>query len=135
MPKGRCLFLLSTLDNDMAKFDARRCFKSSIPVGTFTFFVLLVTFHLYYRPITLGNLQHVGWQAYDVVAFGNVTIPSGSNSAPPSTKPNKSTDWWDVEDNDSKPASTSFRLDVWNPLTPHRTGSGCHIFLGAACFF
>jgi hypothetical protein len=117
----------------MAWFNPRRIFKSSIPIGTFTFFVLLVTFHLYHRPIALGNLQHLGWQAHDIVAFGNVTVPSGSKPAPPPTRPsNESTDWWNVEDNDPQPVSTSFRLDIWNPLTPHRTGSGYHILLVAA---
>lgn len=108
----------------MAKLNARRIFKSSIPIGTLAFFTLLVAFHLYHRPIKLGNLQHVKWQAYDIVSPGNVTT-----STSPTNPSNGSADWWDVEDNNSQPVSTSFRLDIWNPLTPHRTGSRYHISL------
>lgn len=111
----------------MPKFNLRRVLKSSIPLGTFTFFTLLVTFYLYRRPIALGNLQHLGWQAYDIVSFGNVTLPLQSQqpggSKPPS---NASTDWWDVEEDEKEPTPSSFRLDVWNPLTPHHTGCKRH---------
>lgn len=108
----------------MAQFNARRVLKSSIPIATFIFFTILVTFHLYYRPVSLGNLQHIGWQAYDIVSFGNVTVlpPSKPAQGPGSPPNDTSPDWWEVENEEKEPGPTSFRLDVWNPLTPHHTG-------------
>lgn len=116
----------------MIKLNLRRILKSSVPIGTFTLFATLITFHLYGGPISLGNLQHIGWQAYDIVAPANTSLlPPARPPAASDSSTNSSTDWWDVEDVATEPNPTSFRLDVWNPLTPHHTGcqSICSCYL------
>jgi hypothetical protein len=99
----------------------RRAAKSAIPLTCFALFAILLTFYLFDKPIPLWKLQRLGWQSFDLVSFENFNSSSGPSQRP--LPPNNETDWWDVEDDATEALSpTSFRLDVWNPLIPHRTG-------------
>lgn len=114
------------------RINFRRIAKSSVPVACYTLFAVLLTFYLFEKPVPLGNLQHLGWQAFDIVSFANVTAGSGSKGA--EVPPQSETDWWDVGTGTEEAVGpTSFRLDVWNPLTPHRTGCTYEFLPACVC--
>ncbi len=104
----------------MVRFSHRLILKRSLPIACYVLFFLLLTFLFYGKPRALGKLQHIGWQAFDIVSLNPVTTESPTKPSVP-TKGN-STDWWEVEDDGVEPPPTSLPLDVWNPLLSHHTG-------------
>ncbi|KAI0054414.1 Metallo-dependent phosphatase [Artomyces pyxidatus] len=99
-----------------------------VPTATTVAFSCLLTFFfVLYQPTRgPGDLQRLGWQAWDVISSQE---PLGVDTATnPSTHPSggevdHSVDWWNV----TKPAGSSvdtasLPLDVWAPLLPHDTG-------------
>jgi len=105
-----------------------------VPVITITSFCCLLTFFfvLYQPTHGPGDLQRLGWQAWDVVSTASET-PMGMGQAEAGTVDNshsasggslpEGVDWWNI----SRPAddtvdTASFPLDVWSPLLPHDTG-------------
>ena len=104
----------------MLRFSHRLILKRSLPITCYVLFVLLLSFLFYAEPRALGSLQHIGWQAFDIVSLKPVTPQSPTTPSGP-TKGN-STDWWDLEDNNVEPPPTSLPLDIWNPLLSHHTG-------------
>jgi hypothetical protein len=92
-------------------------------------FSLLLTwiFVLYQPSPGPGELQHMGWQAWELVSnpnkgsvdqhTSNGTVDSGSK-----TPVQEGVDWWNVTVEDNGVDTTSFPLDKWLPLLPHDTG-------------
>lgn len=103
-----------------------------IPTTTIVGFSCLLTFFfVLYQPTRgPGDLQRLGWQAWDTISasapyagVGSTDAETGSATPAGDTSPPEGVDWWNV----TKPAggsadSASLPLDVWNPLLPHDTG-------------
>ncbi|KAH8116363.1 Metallo-dependent phosphatase [Phellopilus nigrolimitatus] len=87
---------------------------------------LLTWIFILYQPTPgPGELQRLGWQAWDSVTLN--TPSSGSpadETSPGGDHPNipGGVDWWNVTSNDKQPDPSSLPLDVWSPLLPHVTG-------------
>ena len=93
-----------------------------VPVGVVTGFGLLLTWILIlYQPIEgPGELQRMGWQAWDTVKDGTAS-PNTDASTEGSGSVPQGVDWWNVT-SEAKPDVQSLPLDKWNPLLPHVTG-------------
>ncbi|KAI0028898.1 Metallo-dependent phosphatase [Vararia minispora EC-137] len=86
-----------------------------VPAGlVFSFSILLTFFFILYKPgIGPGDLQRVGWQAWDAVS--SVPLSSGMGGG-------SGVDWWNVTTSQDAADSASLPLDVWAPLLQHDTG-------------
>jgi len=81
--------------------------------------ILLLTyiFVLYQPSFGPGGLQKVGWQSWDLVIDTIKNHSTGSPATPASD--DKPVDWWNVSSPEDTIDTTSFPLDVWQPLLPH----------------
>ena len=98
------------------------------------FSCLLTFFFVLYQPTRgPGDIQRLGWQAWDVISPLSTGDPSSDVNhvdnetwdQPPPTSGDHDTnvDWWNVTSPPSSPFdSASLPLDVWAPLLPHDTG-------------
>ncbi|KAG8806429.1 hypothetical protein FRC19_007254 [Serendipita sp. 401] len=67
----------------------------------------------------------IGWQEWDAIVFAPSVVSNNQSAAPnaPAKGEDKSTDWWNVEDNTSFDQGTStLPLDEWLPLQVHDAG-------------
>ncbi|THH09733.1 hypothetical protein EW145_g1812 [Phellinidium pouzarii] len=89
------------------------------PASSIVAFGLLLTwmFILYQPNEGPGELQRLGWQAWESVSL---TVPSTDSGAEESAT--EGVDWWNVTSEDKQPDASSLPLDVWSPLLPHVTG-------------
>jgi hypothetical protein len=77
--------------------------------------------------------MRIGWQEWDQVILSNsqspITTPPSDPSNGSGNDQDKSTDWWNVDEDASSdlPGSSSLPLDTWLPLQPHDTGSMFHL--------
>ncbi|KAI9435260.1 Metallo-dependent phosphatase [Lactarius indigo] len=93
---------------------------------------LLTFFFVLYQPTRgPGDIQRLGWQAWDVVSSSPASdLPGSANDShvdqevPPTPEnPDGGVDWWNVTGPSASPVdSASLPLDVWSPLLPHDTG-------------
>lgn len=123
-----------TITPEMASFTIFRVgrFLRSIMVPTIAVigfsFLLTFVFVLYQPTPGPGSIQHLGWQAWDIVTEtngnSNDTLLDISNETVPAPSGQDSgVDWWDVTTANTGAADlSSLPLDVWDPLMPHDTG-------------
>ena len=97
------------------------------------FSCLLTFFFVLYQPTRgPGEIQRLGWQAWDVVSPSSPSnLPGSANTTnvdqeidnPTTGDQDAGVDWWNVTDPNANPAdSSSLPLDVWSPMLPHDTG-------------
>ncbi len=88
--------------------------------------LLTWTFILYHPNSGPGNIQRLGWQAWDAVTTSTSTTDGGvkgsESSSPPGVPAGDSVDWWNVTSEQKQPDPSTLPLDVWSPLLPHDTG-------------
>ena len=108
-----------------------------VPATTILAFSCLLTFFfVLYQPTRgPGDLQRLGWQAWDTITLPVGGTPSTSESVDGTVvsggddtggedgDTTGGADWWNVSrPTDSTTESASLPLDVWSPLLPHDTG-------------
>ncbi|EJD07471.1 Metallo-dependent phosphatase [Fomitiporia mediterranea MF3/22] len=101
------------------------------PAATIIGFGLLLTwiFVLYQPIVGPGELQRLGWQAWEPVSDTKLASGTGSSAEEQSSVPgsdvpsnNDGVDWWNVSTQSTEPDTASLPLDVWSPLLNHVTG-------------
>ena len=101
------------------------------PVTTVLAFSTLLTwmFILYQPTKGPGDIQGIGWQAWDSISMDDLNTGSDTEVTTPSTESDGSdndvsngVDWWNVTTGDKVQDTSSFPLDKWMPLLPHATG-------------
>lgn len=89
-----------------------------------SFSLLLTWVFILYQPTPgPGELQRMGWQAWDAVP--NTTPQSDSETVLPGAGDSpihEESDWWNVTTEQKQPDPITLPLDVWSPLLPHDTG-------------
>ncbi|KAL5537002.1 DCR2 [Sanghuangporus sanghuang] len=90
------------------------------------FGLLLTWMFILYQPINgPGELQRLGWQAWEPVSAPKIAVGTGSDAEDTgSNQPgnDNDVDWWNVTTETSEPDTSSLPLDVWSPLLNHVTG-------------
>ncbi|ETW79354.1 hypothetical protein HETIRDRAFT_64651 [Heterobasidion irregulare TC 32-1] len=91
-----------------------------IPTTTIVGFSCLLTFFfVLYQPTRgPGDLQRLGWQAWDTISASAPYAGVGSTDA----ETGSATPAGDTSPPEGSADSASLPLDVWNPLLPHDTG-------------
>jgi hypothetical protein len=75
--------------------------------------------------------MRIGWQEWDQIyskaggSDGTTPVGSSSPTSNPTQGDDKSTDWWNTDQDATSdlPGASSLPLDQWLPLQPHDTGS------------
>lgn len=100
------------------------------PMTTILAFATLLTwmFILYQPTNGPGNIQRLGWQAWESVSMVSQGPSSDTEATTPSDGGNpihdtpEGVDWWNVTSDEKVQDTSSFPLDKWLPLLPHDTG-------------
>lgn len=94
------------------------------PTLTVMAFCLLLTwlFVLYQPTDGPGELQKMGWQAWDSVSFNTQPGSTPASEADTEESTPSGVDWWNVTARPKPIDTASLPLDIWSPLLPHVTG-------------
>jgi hypothetical protein len=101
-----------------------------VPAAIVFMFSILLTFvFILYKPsFGPGDLQHVGWQAWEPISAlteGSHNVEVVDEKPPSATTDGEGldVDWWNTtRPADSGVDTASLPLDVWTPLLQHDTG-------------
>ena len=92
-----------------------------VPTATILAFCLLLTwmFVLYQPTEGPGELQRLGWQAWESVSNQSIIPQPGTDTEESNSD---GVDWWNVTSETKPVDAASLPLDIWSPLLPHITG-------------